>query len=185
MRRQFRRRSMARPTEGREMLDRRITKLAITITVIEVVVLVVWLALTRMAVAPQVAAGFLFAGILLEELLRFRGIKGHLPFGRGLALLVLGVGIETATWIAALSAGSVAGLLVVLFVGLVVEHAIIAAATGGGSISLRGALDFSAVEAAGGAIWLADPSAATIVILVTTSVLEHVQGIRQGYGLRA
>src|SRR2546422_2710688 len=65
-------------------------KLAALITVIEVVVLVEWLRLTTSA-AAAVAAGFLFIGILVEELVRFRGIKTRFPQGRELALVLLGV----------------------------------------------------------------------------------------------
>src|SRR2546427_13135805 len=67
-----------------------VNKLAALITVIEVVVLVEWLRLTTSA-AAAVAAGFLFIGILVEELVRFRGIKTRFPQGRELALVLLGV----------------------------------------------------------------------------------------------
>src|SRR2546428_14118895 len=67
-----------------------VNKLAALITVIEVVVLVEWLRLTTTA-AAAVAAGFLFIGILVEELVRFRGIKTRFPQGRELALVLLGV----------------------------------------------------------------------------------------------
>src|SRR2546428_11976405 len=66
-----------------------VNKLAALITVIEVVVLVEWLRLTTSA-AAAVAAGFLFIGILVEELVRFRGIKTRFPQGRELALGLLG-----------------------------------------------------------------------------------------------
>src|SRR2546428_7466506 len=71
-----------------------VNKLAALITVIEVVVLVEWLRLTTSA-AAAVAAGFLFIGILVEELVRFRGIKTRFPQGRELALVLLGVAGET------------------------------------------------------------------------------------------
>src|SRR3989454_4136079 len=71
-----------------------VNRLAVLITGIEVVVLVVWLGLTTSA-AAAVAAGFLFIGILVEELVRFRGIKTRFPQGRELALVLLGVAIET------------------------------------------------------------------------------------------
>src|SRR2546422_4902818 len=71
-----------------------VNKLAALITVIEVVVLVEWLRLTTTA-AAAVAAGFLFIGILVEELVRFRGIKTRFPQGRELALVLLGVAVET------------------------------------------------------------------------------------------
>src|SRR3989454_5433975 len=67
-----------------------VNRLAVLITGIEVVVLVVWLGLTTSA-AAAVAAGFLFIGILVEELVRFRGIKTRFPQGRELALVLLGV----------------------------------------------------------------------------------------------
>src|SRR2546422_4752285 len=71
-----------------------VNKLAALITVIEVVVLVEWLRLTTTA-AAAVAAGFLFIGILVEELVRFRGIKTRFPQGRELALVLLGVAVGT------------------------------------------------------------------------------------------
>src|SRR2546426_8443498 len=67
-----------------------VNRLAVLITGIEVVVLVEWLRLTTSA-AAAVAAGFLFIGILVEELVRFRGIKTRFPQGRELALVLLGV----------------------------------------------------------------------------------------------
>ena len=136
-----------------------VNKLAALITVIEVVVLV-------------------------EELVRFRGIKTRFPQGRELALVLLGVAIETVGWILPLVSNT--RLLVafgILFVTLDIEHAVINLATTG-KFSLGSVVDFSAIEAAGGALWLTNPSAATIAILVVTSVLEHVQGVRQGMGLR-
>ena len=160
-----------------------VNKLAALITVIEVVVLVEWLKLTTSA-AAAVAAGFLFIGILVEELVRFRGIKTRFPQGRELALVLLGVAIETVGWILPLVLNT--RLLVtfgILFVTLDIEHAIINLATTG-KFNLGAVVDFSAIEAAGGALWLTNPSAATIAILVVTSVLEHVQGVRQGMDLR-
>src|SRR3989475_8614307 len=67
-----------------------VNRLAVLITGIEVIVLVEWLRLTTTA-AAAVAAGFLFIGILVEELVRFRGIKTRFPQGRELALVLLGV----------------------------------------------------------------------------------------------
>ncbi len=160
-----------------------VNRLAALITIIEVIVLVVWLRLTATA-AAAVAAGFLFIGILVEELVRFRGIKNRFPQGRELALVVLGVAVETVGWILPLVLN--ARLLVafgILFVTLDIEHAIINLATTG-TFNLGSVVDFSAIEAAGGAVWLANPSAATIAVLAVTSVLEHVQGVRQGMGLR-
>lgn len=157
--------------------------LAALLTVIEVAVLVEWLNLTTTA-AAAVAAGFLFVGILIEELVRFRGIKGRFPQGRELLLVILGVGVETVTWILPLVLKTpVLQTFVILFVGLDVEHAIINLATTG-KFSVATVADFSALEAAGGTIWLTAPSVGTIVVLVITSVLEHVQGVRQGLGLR-
>src|SRR2546425_227476 len=69
----------------------------------------------------------------------------------------------------------------ILFVALVIEHAIINLATTG-KFTLGGVVDFSAIEAAGGALWLTTPIVATIAFLIVTSVLEHVQGVRQGFG---
>src|SRR5213078_863381 len=71
----------------------------------------------------------------------------------------------------------------ILFVTLDIEHTIINLATTG-TFNLGSVVDFSAIEAAGGAVWLTNPSAATIAVLAVTSVLEHVQGVRQGMGLR-
>src|SRR5437879_5511744 len=75
-----------------------VNRLAALITIIEVIVLVVWLRLTATA-AAAVAAGFLFVGILVEELVRFRGIKNRFPQGRELGLVALGVAVETVGWI--------------------------------------------------------------------------------------
>src|SRR2546426_12528438 len=72
-----------------------VNRLAALITIIEVIVLVVWLRLTATA-AAAVAAGFLFIGILDEELGRFRGVKNRLPQGRELGLVALGGAVETA-----------------------------------------------------------------------------------------
>src|SRR3989442_16036066 len=66
-----------------------VNKLAALITVIEVVVLVEWLRLTTSAAAAG-AAGFLFIGILVEGLVRFRGIKTRFPQGGELGLGVVG-----------------------------------------------------------------------------------------------
>src|SRR3989442_2150007 len=71
-----------------------VNRLAVLITGIEVIVLVEWLRLTTTA-AAAVAAGFLFIGILVEELVRFRGIKTRFPQGRVLALVLLGVAGRT------------------------------------------------------------------------------------------
>ena len=160
-----------------------VNKLAVLLTIIEVVVLVVWLRLTTTA-AAAVAAGFLFIGILVEELVRFRGIRARFPQGRELVLVVLGVVVETAGWILPLVLNArLLVTFVILFVTLDIEHAIINLATTG-TFSLGSVVDFSAIEAVGGAVWLTNPSAATIAVLVVTSVLEHVQGVRQGMGLR-
>lgn len=164
------------------MLDR-ISRLALLITIIEIVVLVKWLGLTMNA-AAAVAAGFLFVGILIEELVRFKGVKSRFPQGRELLLVVGGVGVETVTWILPVVFKTpIAQTFGILFVGLEIEHAVINLATTG-RFDLRGVLDFSAVEAAGGAIWLSNPSLGTIVVLAITSFLEHIQGIRQALGLR-
>src|SRR2546425_12235977 len=71
-----------------------VNRLAVLITGIEGVVLVVWLRLTSTA-TEAVAAGFLFVGIAIEELVRFRGIKSRFPQGGELALVLLGVVLET------------------------------------------------------------------------------------------
>ncbi len=160
-----------------------VNRLAVLLTAIEVVVLVEWLGLTTSA-AAAVAAGFLFVGILVEELVRFRGIKIRFPTGRELLLILLGVAVESVGWILPLVLKTQVLLtLAILFIALDVEHAIISLATTG-KFSLRGVVDFSAIEAAGGAIWLSNPSVGTVIVLIITSVLEHVQGIRQGLGLR-
>lgn len=157
-----------------------INGLAVLLTGIEVVVLVEWLRLAMTAVA----AGFLFVGILIEELVRFRGIKGRFPQGQALLLVILGVAVESVAWILPLALKTeVAVTFAILFVGLDIEHAIINLATTG-KFGLASVVDFSALEAAGGTIWLTAPSAATVVVLLITSVLEHVQGVRQGLGLR-
>ncbi len=160
-----------------------INRLAVLLTGIEVVVLVEWLRLTTTAAAAA-AAGFLFVGILVEELVRFRGIKSRFPQGRELLLVLLGVAVETVGWILPLVLKAQLLLaFVILFVALDIEHAIIGLATTG-KFTLGGVVDFSAIEAAGGAVWLNNPSIGTIVVLVIASILEHVQGIRQGLGLR-
>ena len=157
--------------------------LAALLTALEVVVLVQWLRLTTTA-AAAVAAGFLVVGILIEELVRFRGIKGRFPQARELGLVVAGVAIEAVAWILPLVLKTPGWQTVaIVFVGLDVEHAIINLATTG-MFSLRRVADFTAVEAIGGAIWLTSPSVGTIAILVVASVLEHVQGVRQGLRLR-
>lgn len=157
--------------------------LAALLTGIEVVVLVQWLRLT-MTAAAAVAAGVLFIGILIEELVRFRGIKRRFPQGQALLLVILGVAVESVAWILPLALKTqVAVTFAILFVGLDIEHAIINLATTG-TFNLASVVDFSALEAAGGTIWLTAPSAATVVVLLITSVLEHVQGVRQGLGLR-
>lgn len=160
-----------------------VNRLAAVLTVIEVAVLVEWLRLTTTA-AAAVAAGFLFIGILVEEVVRFRGIKNIFPQSREALLVVLGVAVESVAWILPLALKTPAALtFVILLVGLDVEHAIINLATTG-RFSLGSVVDFSALEAAGGTIWLTAPSIGTVVVLVITSVLEHVQGVRQGLGLR-
>ncbi len=160
-----------------------VNRLAVLLTAIEVVVLVEWLGL-RTSAAAAVAAGFLFVGILVEELVRFRGIKIRFPTGRELLLILLGVAVESVGWILPLVLKTQVLLtLAILFITLDVEHAIISLATAG-KFSLRGVVDFSAIEAAGGAIWLSNLSIGTVIVLIIASVLEHVQGIRQGLGLR-
>lgn len=160
-----------------------INRLAVLITGIEVVVLVEWLRLTTTA-AAAVAAGFLFIGILVEELVRFRGIKNRFPQGRELVLVLVGVAVETVGWILPLVFKAQLLLaFVILFITLDIEHAIINLATTG-KFALGSVVDFSALEAVGGAVWLTNPSVGTIGILIVTSVLEHVQGVRQGMGLR-
>lgn len=160
-----------------------VNRLAVLLTAIEVVVLVEWFGLTTSA-AAAVAAGFLFVGILVEELVRFRGIKIRFPTGRESLLIFLGVAVESVGWILPLVLKTQVLLtLAILFITLDVEHAIISLATTG-KFSLRGVVDFSAIEAAGGAIWLSNPSIGTVIVLIITSVLEHVQGVRQGLGLR-
>lgn len=160
-----------------------VNRLAVLITGIEVVVLVEWLRLTTTA-AAVVAAGFLFIGILIEELVRFRGIKSRFPQGNELLLVLVGVAVETVGWILPLVFRAQLLLaFVILFITLDIEHAIINLATTG-KFTLGSVVDFSALEAVGGAVWLTNPSVGTIAILIVTSVLEHVQGVRQGMGLR-
>src|SRR2546426_12613587 len=102
-----------------------VNRLAAFITIIEVIVLVVWLRLTATA-AAAVAAGFLFIGILVEELVRFRGIKTRFPQGRELALVLLGVAIETVGWVLPLVSNTrLFGGFGILFVTLDIEHAVI------------------------------------------------------------
>lgn len=164
-------------------MNNAVNRLSVLLTGIEVVVLVEWLRLTATA-AAVVAAGFLFIGILIEELVRFRGIKSRFPQGNELLLVLLGVAVETVGWILPLVFRAQLVLtFVILFVTLDIEHAIINLATTG-KFNLGSVVDFSALEAVGGAIWLINPSVGTIVILAVTSVLEHVQGVRQGMGLR-
>ena len=157
--------------------------LAALLTGIEVIVLVEWLRLTTTA-AAAVAAGFLVVGILIEEVLRFRGIKRRFPQARELGLVGAGVAVEAVAWILPLVLNTPGWqTFAIVFVGLDIEHAIINLATTG-TFSLRRVADFTAVEAIGGAIWLTAPSVGTIAILIIASVLEHVQGVRQGLRLR-
>src|SRR5207247_11439849 len=74
-----------------------VNRLAALITIIEVIVLVVWLRLTATA-AAALAAGFLFVGILVEELVRFRGVKNGFPRGCELAVVAVGGGAGTVGW---------------------------------------------------------------------------------------
>src|SRR5436853_6971401 len=132
----------------------------------------------------DVARRFLMVSNLVEELVRFRGIKNRFPQGRELGLVALGVAVETVGWILPLVLN--ARLLVafgILFVTLDIEHTIINLATTG-TFNLGSVVDFPAIEAAGGAVRLTNRSARTIAVLAVTSVLEHVQGVRQGMGLR-
>src|SRR5437899_11002610 len=94
--------------------------LAALITRSEVIVLVVWLRLTATG-AAAVAAGFLFIGILVEELVRFRGVKNRFPQGRELGLVALGVAVETVRWILPLVLNARLRVAVgILFVTLVI-----------------------------------------------------------------
>jgi hypothetical protein len=164
------------------------------LTVIEVLVLVKWLGLATMPTTGLAAYLVLLVGIGVEELLRFRGIRKRFPSGTELTLVAAGVTVEVFTWILAFGRAhvSVVDTFVTLFVGLDIEHAIIAAATSrtpAGTLadfvaSLGRVADFSAVEAAGGTIWLAAPSVGTLTVMAIMSVLEHVQGLRQAFGLR-
>src|SRR3989441_13108206 len=117
-----------------------VNRLAVLITGIEVVVLVVWLRLTSTA-TEAVAAGFLFVGIVIEELVRFRGIKSRFRQGGELAMVLLGVVVETVGWILPLVLNTrLLGTLGCLFVRLVIEHGIISLATTG-NCSLDGVVD--------------------------------------------
>lgn len=174
---------------------RRINVISGILTVIEVITLVVWLALATGTPIPYYGnvAGFpkglaaivLSVGIIIEELIRYRLVRGVFPTGRALQLVAVGVVVEVVGWVAALSGtlGTIetglAPAFGILFVTLAVEHALIKQATDGGPFEIRKVLDFSAIEAAGGAIWLVDPSIGTIVVLAVTSMLEHVQGLRE------
>jgi hypothetical protein len=169
---------------GEVRVSNTVNRLAVLITGIEVVVLVEWLRLITMA-AAAVAAGFLVVGILVEEFVRFRGIKSRFPQGRELLLVLLGVAVEAVGWILPLVLKSQRLLtFAILFVALDIEHAIINLATTG-KFALGAVVDFSALEAVGGTIWLTNPSVGTIALLIGTSILEHVRGIRQGLGLRS
>src|SRR3989442_2779600 len=75
-----------------------INGLAALLAGIEVVVLIQWLRLTTTA-AAAVAAGFLVVGVLIEELVRFRGIKGRFPQARELGLVGAGVAVEAGAWV--------------------------------------------------------------------------------------
>lgn len=174
------------------------SRFAAILTIIEVIVLVVWLGLARGNVslgieraAPVAAAGFLVIGILVEELVRYRLLKGVFPASRALKLVALGVVIETVGWIVAVPREGLvsiyaamqsvfAGMFVILFAFLAVEHAVIDVATRGvglRQLRLGQVLGFSAVEAAGGAIWLFNPVIGTIIVLAATSFFEHRDGI--------
>ena len=163
-------------------LKTKIAALGALLTGIEVPVLVKWLLLAL--ARSWLAAPFLFVGVAIEELVRFRGIKGRLPTGRELTLVGLGVLVETITWIVPFATHADFGAaFLFIFGGLALEHAIIDSATSG-AFALGRVLDFSAVEAAGGALWLTYPTPLTIGVLAAASVLEHVQGLRKAFGLR-
>lgn len=148
-------------------------RLGLLITGIELVVLVAWLA--------TLAAGLLFVGIAIEEVVRFRGVTGGFPSARQLLLILLGVAVETAGWALPIALRTPPALtFVILTVALDIEHAIIRYATAG-IFNLSEVLNFSLIEAAGGTIWLTNPSAGTIAILAVTSQTEHVQGLRQAF----
>lgn len=166
------------------------------ITIIEFVTLVAWLAVATGTPVPGygpldipagLAAAVLAVGITIEELVRYRLVKGRFPRGGELGFFAGGIAVEIVGWIIALRLAdpqAIIGSFGVLFGTLAVEHALIQQATNGGPFNLRGVLDFSAVEAVGGAVWLVNPSVGTLVILAVTSALEHVQGVRQALGLR-
>src|SRR3989442_6059449 len=82
-----------------------INGLAALLAGIEVVVLIQWLRLTTTA-AAAVAAGFLVVGVLIEELVRFRGIKGRFPQARELGLVAARVAVGAVAWILPLVPGT-------------------------------------------------------------------------------
>src|SRR5712692_7678999 len=103
--------------------------LAIGLTIVEVWGLVRWFGLA-IGLMFALAFAFLFGVVLVEELGRFRGIKGRFPTGTELTLLVIGVLVETIGWAVAFTLReNVASTFLALFVVLDLEHAIIATAT--------------------------------------------------------
>jgi hypothetical protein len=157
-----------------------IALLAVLLSAVEVAVLVRWLQLRP---AWYSASAVLFVGIAVEELIRFRGVRGAFPKGSALTLVGVGVFVESIGWALAVGTEFPTSLLY-LFVFLAVEHAVIRVATNGGTLTVGKVLDFSAIEAFGGAVWLAHPNPGTLAVLAAASLLEHVQGLRQGFGLR-
>jgi hypothetical protein len=154
------------------------------LTGIEIPVLVRWLTLALTRQHPGEAVAVLFGGILFEEIVRFRLITNKFPAGPQLLTLIQGVAIETLAWILPITFGfSPVLTLATLFVGLAFEHAVMASAISG-KFDLSKVLDFSAVEAFGGAYWLVAPNTETLIVFIIASLLEHIQGVRQGLGKR-
>jgi hypothetical protein len=165
------------------MTTPQVIRLAVVLTVVEVFGLVRWLTLA-LAQAGYAAAAALYFFILVEETGRFVGIKHRFPMGNEWYTLGLGVAIETVTWIVPLATHAPLPVAIgELFVGLAIEHAVIGYVTTG-TFALGRVLDFTATEALGGGIWLVAPNPVTVALLAITSILEHVQGIRQSVGLR-
>lgn len=168
-----------------------IGRIAAILTVIELIVLVVWLALAtgagqgvlNLARNPALAVVVLAGGLMVEEVVRFRLIKGRFPQNAGMLqrneimLLVIGVIVELVGWILPVArAFNALATFFILFGFLSVEHAIIDFATTG-KFRIGEVLGFSATEAAGGTVWLINPSLETVGVLVVTSFIEHRQGV--------
>lgn len=165
-------------------------------TAVEVVTLVLWLGSALAGMAGR-AAGILFGGLFVEHVIqglvkagRALTVANAVAYVRERALGLLGfTAVETVIWIVALlisqAAGAVAAgqlqlaTFLFLFGTLTVKHALANNVFESNRFVVEGVLGArnliaSAVEAAGAAVWFANPSAGTVAIMAGTSFIEHV-----------